>query len=73
MPGRMGMGTLGNGEIICGNTLSTNYLPVDVRKANLSSVTGVFNGAPFSAQSGISSFKDLSNVVDLNLTSMKPL
>ena len=42
---------------------SQNYLPVDVRKANLSSVTGVFNGAPFSAQSGISSFKDLSNVV----------
>ena len=34
-------------------------LPVAVRKANLSSVTGVFKGAPRSAQSGISSFKDL--------------
>ena len=39
-------------------------LPVAVRKANLSSVTGVFKGAPRSAQSGISSFKDLLTTVE---------
>ena len=63
MPGRMGIGTLGKRSNNLRKYSLTNYLPVDVRKANLSSVTGVFNGAPFSAQSGISSFKDLSNVV----------
>ena len=42
--------------------LRTQDLPVAVRKANLSSVTGVFKGAPRSAQSGISSFKDLLTI-----------
>ena len=61
MPGRMGIGTLqddkSHGEFE--SLLGAKDLPVAVRKANLSSVTGVFKGAPRSAQSGISSFKDL--------------
>lgn len=32
-----------------------------MRKANLSLVTGVFNGAPLSFQSGISSFKAIGS------------
>ena len=56
----MGIGTLeddkSHGEF---ESLRAQDLPVAVRKANLSSVTGVFKGAPRSAQSGISSFKDL--------------
>ena len=37
--------------------IGTGIRPVSDRMANLSSVTGVLSGAPFSFQSGISSFK----------------
>ena len=60
----MGIGTLqddkSHGEFE--SLLGAKDLPVAVRKANLSSVTGVFKGAPRSAQSGISSFKDLLTI-----------
>ena len=35
--------------------IGTGILPFSVRNANLSAVTGVLSGAPFSFQSGISS------------------
>ena len=67
MPGRMGIGTLEDDETSRIDSLGEfeGHLPVAVRKANLSSVTGVFKGAPRSAQSGISSFKDLLNIESL--------